>query len=255
MKHCFSFLVVASAMLFFMACGKSQKPMPEVALAEALGSEQNDSTIYGLACDGCTDTILVLLSNVESEPDTFNILKATKMHRVFGRPKIGDRLAVVRSPKDSTVADMVIDLEDLRGQWVVLIPPTLRERADHPGLTQKQLAELLPDSLREVLMVPHEYGFQIKNDNTMRPLGVNYNPTTTDDELPVKYPVVKRYREWKLLNGNILLTVTELDSLGQSHPTLVDTCSFVYLQGDSLALRFNDGVQGFYRKPEGEKLK
>ena len=55
---------------------------------KVISTEQNmpgDSTVYGLACDGCNDTILVFLPRTGGDPDTFNILGASKQHQVFGR--------------------------------------------------------------------------------------------------------------------------------------------------------------------------
>ena len=43
-----------------------------------------DSAIYGLACDGCTDSVIVLLPHDGSDPVTYDILKAMRNKRVIG---------------------------------------------------------------------------------------------------------------------------------------------------------------------------
>ena len=92
-----------------------------------------DSTVYGLACDGCTDTILVLLRDINGDPDTFDILEASRNQQVFGHPRIGDQMAVVLAPRQHparTVATMVIDIDKIQGSWCYMVTPTLRKRAD-----------------------------------------------------------------------------------------------------------------------------
>ena len=77
-----------SAILLASACSTKQESMPAKAEAASEADAElrleGDSTIYGLACDGCNDTILILLSRIEDDPDTFNILDASRSHHVFG---------------------------------------------------------------------------------------------------------------------------------------------------------------------------
>ena len=51
--------------------------------------------MHGLACDGCTDSVLVVLPSDDSDPVTFSIIEAMRYRKVFGKPKIGDMMAVV----------------------------------------------------------------------------------------------------------------------------------------------------------------
>ena len=90
-----------------MACGGKQETATTAdGIDSTLTAVVGDSTIYGLACDGCTDTILVFmeLSRIDADPDTFNVLEATRSHRVYGHLNVGDNVAVVRSAEDTAVA-------------------------------------------------------------------------------------------------------------------------------------------------------
>lgn len=233
-------LVVLLATL--VACG-GKKTKDNVATASSTMTDPNDNTVYGLACDGCTDTILVLLRDIESDPDTFNILQATKDQHVMGRPAVGDRMAVVLNAEDSTVADLVINLEELKASWCYMVKPKLRQR---PSLDSS--SHQMPDSLIQKFMVPREYGFQLKAENVVRPIGFVYRSKDADKESPVVYPVLKRYHEWHLFNGNLVLTETALDSLGNAYAVNSDTAQFLLMTPDTLVLRFNDGEHGYYKR-------
>lgn len=228
-----------------VACTGKKAEQPAAQEAAPVDSLADSCAIYGLACDGLTDTILVLLRNPNNDPDTFNILQATRHHAIFGRPMIGDHVAVIPSATDSTVADMVINLEQLRGQWGYTVMPSLRPRADHPKASQSQLLALLPDSVRREVYVPHEYGIYIRDGYHAQTLGLRFDPTTSDEESPVIYEEPKHYGAWRLSGGQLVLTEMGLDSLGNRHELSHDTAQFVYLQDDSLALRFGKTVQGF----------
>lgn len=233
-----------------MACGHSTRPEQPSSRIEAQTDIIGDSTIYGLACDGCTDTILVLLRDIRSNPDTLNILNASRRHKVYGRLGIGDKVAVVRSATDSTVADLVIDIESLRGKWCYEVMPTLRRRADMPEQSHEQLLKQMPDSMREALMVPREYGFHIMGERNIRAIGTTFRTMSSDEESPVEYPEAKRYRDWYLYNGMLVLSETKTDSLGQQHITHSDTAQLVMLRPDTLVLRFGQEVRGYYNKTD-----
>ena len=249
MRHSSLLPALLLALSTMMACGGKQETATTAdGIDSTLTAVVGDSTIYGLACDGCTDTILVLLRNLESNPDTFNILDATRQHRIYGLPKVGDMLAIVRNSEDSTVADIVIDMKDVQGTWCYLVMPTLRLRADMPVQSERQLLRQMPDSVRDSLMVAREYGFKIHGGHSMTPVGMVRNHGKDDEESMVDYPPLRRYREWRLFNGNLILSETAMDSVGNVSITRSDTASFVLLGNDTLALRFKDGVQGYYKK-------
>ena len=168
-----------------------------------------DSTVYGLACDGCTDTILVLLRDVTRDPDTFDILDASRNQHVYGHPRIGDQMAVVLAKDSTNVAAMVVDIDKILGAWCYTVTPTLRRRADIDKGTEQELLKKLPDSIVRRLLQPREYGFELKNDFQAQPIGIVRQGNTSDDRSPVEYPELKRYREWHLHNGRLVLYESE----------------------------------------------
>ena len=104
-------LVVAMASLLAACGGKpssGEKPDGNVGTSTKI---EGDSTRYGLACEGCTDSVLVFLPGTGGDPVTYNIVEAFMHRRVIGRPKTGDWVAVVLNGEDSLKADMVINLD------------------------------------------------------------------------------------------------------------------------------------------------
>lgn len=238
MRHT-SFLSFMVALLTISCSGNSEATNETETTSDSLSLIlEGDSTVYGLACDGCTDTILVFLplNDVAADPDTFNILNATRNRHVFGRPEIGDNIAVVRNSKDSTVADYVINIKVLRNTWCYNIMPSLHMRADMEGRTEKQKIENLPDSIKEMLNTPREYSMQIKEDNVVRLRPINRE--SFKDHEAVDYPKVKRYGQWHIYNGKLLLTEVAMDTLGNMRVANTDTCELVLLEKDSLVLKF-----------------
>lgn len=238
-------LALAAGALMALACGQ-KTVYNELNEAAADLVAEGDSTIYGLACDGCNDTIVVFLRSPYngSDPDTLNILEATRNHRVFGRPLIGDQLAIIRNPKDTTVADLLIVTEDMQAQWCYRVLPSLRERADMEGMPTTDL----PDSVKALLSIEREYGFQLKNEGVAFPIGMGYRAATTDEEDVVVYPELTRYFEWHIHNGRLVLENATTDSLNQRHVNISDTADIMMLSPDTLVLRFSDHEQGYYKR-------
>ena len=240
-----TFLSVLALLAAITACTTSStRPQVNLAIDEQ-HIQPDDSTRYGLACDGCTDSILVFLPNSGGDPDTFNILEASLNHRIYGRPNVGDRVAIVINHEDSTTADMLINLDRLTGEWTYEVMPELRQRAGAEKAGHERHAAL-PDSFRKKFMVPRQLGFVLNADGTAR--GVSTVPRTQmGTDSPVKYPRQKHYREWRILNGQLLLNEAATDSLGQLRVVSIDTAQFVLMRRDTLVLRFNDGEQGYSR--------
>ena len=245
-------LIFFSVLLFATACGEQTgKPVGNEEETDSFKMIlEGDSTIYGLVCDGCTDTILVFLpaEDISANPDTFNILEATRRHRVFGQLNVGDKVAVVRSVTDSTIANYVIDMKTLCNIWTYETLPTLHVRADMIGRTEKQMINNLPDSIRELLSIPREYTLQIKSDHSALSLG-NFGHNTEENAV-VDYPPMKRYGQWHLFNGKLLLMEVALDTLGATNIVSTDTAEFILLEQDSLALQFKDEVRSYSIKKE-----
>lgn len=189
---------------------------------------KGDSSIYGLACDGSTDSVLVLLSPSCERLDTLDIIQASDEHRIIGRPHIGDDMAVI--VKDSTVWK-VVNISRLTGQWCYMVTPTLR----------RQFSKPLPDSILQRLMAPKEYSLLLKRNGNAIAYGMQRRQTT-DDLSPVEYPALKRYISWQFLNGSLILVPDT------SSEELPDTVDVLYLRRDSLVLRINGQEQGYYRK-------
>lgn len=244
------YLVILALIAVIVGCGTSGNQPTENTVIDEQQNLPGDSTLYGLACDGCTDTIVVFLPYSGGDPDTFNILNASRQHMVFGHPQIGDRMALVRSQQDSCVADLVIDIDQLTGQWCYQVTPRLRERADIDNETRQRLLATIPDSVMKKLLQPHEQGFTLNGDGTVRPIGMTRRATSSDEQSPVEYPSQKLYREWHILNGQLLLNETRHDSLGNTQVVSSDTALLVLLRRDSLVLRIGNTEQGYYRVRE-----
>ena len=218
-------ITIGFTALLVIGCGQN-KTEEQIAEIQKQLTIEGDTTIYGLACDGCTDSLLVFLPLDGGDPDTFDIIDAWQEHRVFGRLRIGDQLAVILNPDSLAEVLMVINLNRLAGQWSYMVTPTLRN-----------LSRPLPDSIRQRLLAPKEYSFRLKRDGTALTLG-GQRQKTSDDRRPVDFPDLKRYKEWHLYNGHLIL------STGKEN----DTATILMLRHDSLILSFADHDQHYYRK-------
>ncbi len=264
MKKSF-YLVIAISIILFAACGgkKDMKENPE-AQGNDSTAFADDETIYGLACEGTTDSVVWLLPLDASDPIKFDILNAHLSHKVFGKIKTGDNIAVVVNPGDSTVADMVIDIEQLKGTWCYVVMPTLK---DADKMTKREQAEILrhmPDSVKDILFVPREYGFTLKRNNQASPVGMVIQTGTQEEESPVVYAEVARYSSWHILNGKLVLTQKTSQMPAEPQDTIAegdenapqtinrqvvknDTADIVFMLGDSLVLQFGKQKQSYYR--------
>ena len=147
---------------------------------------EGDKTIYGLACEGCSDSTVVLLPNDGSDPVYYDIIDATRNHKIMGKPKVGDWIGIVLNPEDSTVADLVINLDELKGTWCYVVMPKMRDYDKLSAKLQKRLMRDMPDSIKETFMIPREYGFSLKRQWTAQSVG--YVRESSLQESPVVYP-------------------------------------------------------------------
>ena len=243
----FSFIGLLMAAVMIVGCG--QKTVPPV-VNKTKTAANDDSTLYGLVCDGSNDSILIFLTDPYngSDPDTLDILNASRQHQVFGRLQVGDRVAIMRDTVGSDRASLVIVTQDLQRQWCYKVKPRIRRRAelvnDSIGLTYWEL----PDTLQQQLIAEREYGFSLKADSVAMPIGMRQ--AHADEDSPVEYPPLKRYRQWYIRNGRLLLVEYGLDSLGNSKPVATDTAQLVELTPDTLVLQLSDGLHGYYSKTE-----
>lgn len=238
-------LLIALIALAFVACGgqkTTEKPAKNIGTSTKI---VGDSTLYGLACDGCNDTILVFLPGTGSDPDTFNILSAMKQNRVIGKLQAGDWIAVIVNKTDKKQADMVINLDELKGTWVQMVTPTRRKTVNSIADAIDKENKQVEDSMLRQLIKPIEQGFSLKRHYEAEWYGVHFN---NDEESPVIYPQPKHYTEWHVVNGKLILTENVGGQKGKGNTVQNDTATFVFMTSDSLRLRFKDGEQGYSRK-------
>ena len=240
MKKTVLFIALAT---LIMACGNKNGHDGNKA-SNAISIHKNmpgDSALYGLACDGCTDSLLVFLPYSGGDPDTFDIINARLNHRVFGRLRIGDAASVIVNPENPDEALSVTNISLLASQWCYMVEPTLR--------TQDSNMPPLPDSIKRKLLAPMEYSIKLKADNAVTT--VSYLQRNGNRRSLAVYPEIHRYTEWRLFNGRLILHADTIAGLSKKDDKPVtDTAEIVMLMRDSLILRFGGKEQSFYRKKE-----
>ena len=234
---------------------ETEKPLPDPTSEGKLNREQlleGDSTIYGLACEGCNDSVVILLPGDGSDPVTYNIIDAHRHNRVMGRLKVGDWIGLMRNPTDSTVADFVLNLDELKGTWCYVVMPKWRDATNMTPQAQAILEESMPDSVKKEFFVPREYGFSLKRQWTAQSVGyVRKSPL--EDQSPVVYPRLLYFTEWHILNCRLVMTSREYLKKDDSEEMELagyrnDTCDVVFLSGDSLVLASDGESRGYYRR-------
>ncbi len=251
-KTVFAFLLGVVAMT---ACHHNKKDTGKVQQTASYGQPlKGDSTIYGLACEGCSDTAVVLLPSDGSDPVSYNPVKANRQHRVLGRIKTGDWIAIVQNKADKHVADIVIDLDQLKGIWCYIVMPQLR---DHETLTrqeQDRIVRAMSDSLKDIYFVPREYGFWLKRQWEATSVGYVQESSLLAEESPVVYPPLGWFISWHIWNGKFVMTSGKPKYTGKDNTVVgyqsiaYDTCTIDYLDDDSLVLSDRDGSRSYYRK-------
>ena len=239
-------IILAATAMLLGACHSGTQTEKNSTVYNETVTLEGDSTVYGLACDGCTDSLLVYLPFSGGDPDTIDILNARVQRKVFGRPEVGDEVAFVLNASNKKVADLVINIDRLRGSWCYQVMPKLRRRLGASADSVVQLPPDFPDSLRKKWFQPREYGLELQRDNIVRPIGTQTRGK--EQQGPVEYPEMKRYREWHIYNGHLLLMETRRDTTGARKTISTDTADIVVMRHDSLLLRFADHEQGYYRK-------
>lgn len=236
-----------------MACNGGEKATPtgkgpstdELKLSD-------DRTAYGLACDGCTDSVVLLLPNDGSDPIRYNVIDATRKGKIMGQLKVGDWIGVVVNKADSTVADMVIDLDQLKGIWCYIVMPKLKDYDQMSERLQHRIMRNMPDSVKNTYLIPREYGFWMKRQWSCQSVGYVREQTSLEEESPVVYPPLGYFTAWHIWNGKLVITsgtpkLTKDNKLEVSN-LQNDTCDIEYFKGDSLVLS-SDGIsRSYYRK-------
>jgi len=248
----FPILLLTMAVFAIASCGN--KAEQDTKFNDSLGTTERavgDSTLYGLACEGCTDSVLVFLSFDGGDPVTYDIINATKHKRIIGQLETGDWVGVVLNPIDKKKADMVIDLDQLKGTWVYKAMPKMRNKENDANVIMTSEEKAEQDSLLKAAMTPREQGFSLKRSYVAEPVGVGWQNGNEEDS-PVIYPELKMYNEWHVYNGKLLLTANKMspqeNKKKMSGKIATDTVEFVFMIKDSLQLRFKDGIRSYYRK-------
>ena len=243
-------IIFAVGILVSTSCSnKTEEPQKTVGTSTKI---KGDSTLYGLACDGCTDSVLVFLSGQGGDPVNYNIIDASKNRKVIGRPQVGDWVCLIVNGTDKKKADLVINLDRLKGTWVNLEKPWLRKRLDAPSLGNMDAeTKHRIDSMIKIQLKPVEIGFALRRHYEARPVGLEYSRNKNQDN-PVVYPTPKFYTEWHIFNGKLVLTEGAL-RMGNQRKVKTkyksDTVEIVMMLRDSLRIRYKDGKEkGFYRK-------
>ncbi len=239
--------LILFSLFTFTSCFDSTSAGDKGAIDKEVGLK-GDKTIYGLACDGCSDTEIVLLPDSGGDPVHYNIINAKRNFQVFGTPEIGDKLAIMVNPKNKNEATLVIDLEQMKGTWTFQVIPKLKP---NPLKTEEEIMAEMSDSLKNALFIPREYGFTLKSFNQASPVGYIMKINTLEDESPVEYPKVTNYTSWHIFNGRLYLYKDTVDEKGNRIPkdsVGFDHGTMVYLATDSMAALFGKKVMQYHRK-------
>lgn len=244
-------------LIIFISCGEKKKnaeAIPQIQDASSL--IVGDSMVYGLACDGTSDSFIVVFPFNGDDPVTYSCIDAHKDNRIIGKPQIGDWVGLMLDPEDSTTATFVINLDQLKGTWTYPVLPTLK---DFKHLSKKMQRKLerqkiseMTDSMKESLLVPREYGFSLKRGHMAQAVGNVYKGSSLEDDSPVEYPAVKNYKQWFIWNTKIILVSGQINILNDKNTKktkdVLDTLDFVSLTEDSLILKHHNTIYGFHRK-------
>jgi hypothetical protein len=255
MKLKYLYLTLLCA-LFLTSCGNGNGHKPD--LKNGHSNEElrlkGDKTIYGLACEGCNDSVVVILPSTGGDPVKYDIIDAHRLKQIMGKLNVGDWIGVVVNPKDKRVADKVIDLDELKGIWCYIVMPKMRDYEKMSKRLQARIMKDMPDSIKATYMIPREYGFWLKRQWAAQSIGNIREQNSLESESPVVYPKLGFFKEWHIWNGK-LIVVTGEPKLGKNNTLEItnqwnDTCNIDYLGDDSLVLTDSYGSRSYYRKKD-----
>lgn len=218
-----------------------------------------DSTVYGLACKGSSDDAILLLPADGSDPVRYDIVSATRRKKVLGSVNTGDRIALVPNKKHANVADMVINLDELRGVWCYMVMPRMRQDGHEQEQARGRAKDSKADSLSLSLLVPLEYGFWLKSQGEAASVGYIRELNALADGNPVTYPSLDYFVKWQIWNGKFVMASGrpkyDKDNTVEGYTDIkYDTCSIDFLSHDSLALTDHNGTRGYYRKKDASEV-
>ena len=213
---------------------------------------KGDSTIYGLACESCNDSTIVLLPMDGSDPVRYDVIDAHRNGRVVGNIQIGDWIGVVANKQDKHTADEVINLDEIKGIWCYVVMPQMRDYEKMSKRLQKKMMRDIPDSIKQTYLIPREYGFWLRRQWTAQSVGYVSEQSSLEQESPVVYPQLGFFTGWHIWNGKLVIESATPRYNADNTITITnpvkDTCIIVYLGKDSLVL--SDGIESrsYYRK-------
>ena len=214
-----------------------------------------DKTLYGLACEGCNDSSIVLLPNDGSDPVKYDIIDAFRNHHVIGNINTGDWIGLVLNKQDSTVADFAINLDQLKGIWCYIVMPKMRDYNNMSPRLQSRMMRNMSDSLKQTFLIPREYGFWLKRQWEASSVGYIQEASSLAEESPVVYPPLGYFIKWHILNGQFVITRGNPkygpDNKLEGYTDVQnDTCTIDYLDDDSLVLTSGGDSRSYYRKKD-----
>lgn len=258
MKYLYIYIICLLATVL-VACrgGKSEESVSRKGKMNDELKLKGDKTVYGLACEGCNDSTVILLPNDGSDPVSYDVYDAHRNHQVMGKPSVGDWIGLVLNPEDSTVADLVIDLDELKGTWCYVVMPKMRDFDNMSEKLQKRMMRDMPDSIKETFMIPREYGFTLKRQWTAQSVG--YVQENNLRESPVVYPKLGYFTAWHIWNGKLVMTSGEPTFSQNSKEISIknmrnDTCDIVFLGNDSLVLASDGESRSYYRNSDVKNI-
>ena len=259
MKIKYLFFATFATILMTASCGKKKEHTTNVGVQlDVSNMIVGDSMLYGLACEGTGDSNIVVYPFSGGDPIKYSCIDAHKAKRIIGNPQIGDWVGLVLDKEDSTVAQMVVNLDQLKGTWTYTVMPTFKDFKHLSKRMQKkmenQIMAEMPDSEKALYMVPREYGFSLKRSHAAQSVGKVRQNAGVDDDSPVEYPKVKNYQQWFSWNGRIILVSADRPAptkdgkpAPQPKPSF-DTLDYVMLTNDTLILLDHGVPQGYHRQ-------
>lgn len=243
-----------SALIVLGGCKKTNEKIDdqtEMVLIDDAPEVKGDSMLYGLSCDGTSDSVVVIWP-FQGDPITLSCIDAKESGRIIGRPEIGDWIGVMRDHHDTTTATMVVNLDALKGTWTYPVMPVMKEFQNMSRRAQRRMMAHLDDSIKENFLIPREYGFTLKRNHNAQAVGRVMRSNTLEDDSPVIYPPVSNYTKWYMLNGNLVLISREGGfpgaKDGKKATYSLDTMQLIALSADSLILMQHGIRYNFHRK-------
>ncbi|WP_233246594.1 lipocalin family protein [Prevotella sp. oral taxon 820] len=214
---------------------------------------KGDSTVYGIACEGCNDSVVILLPTDGSDPIRYNCYEASQNNKIIGKPAIGDRIGVMINKHDKKKVDLVINIDELKGIWCYVVMPKMRDWEHMSKSLQRRIERNMPDSVKATYMIPREYGFWMKRNWECQSVGYVSEASSLEAESPVVYPQLGYFTEWRIWNGKLIVTngtpnLSKTDNKLTITNLQYDTCNIDYLGPDSLVLSDSWGTRSYYRK-------